>query len=145
MSGCRWGFAGIHTIKHTACCHQRQAEIADQGCKVLLPEFDEDWTLYGPLEALQGMAYHAQLPLCRYCMLLRAYKPGGTQGSYAKLCGSKLTQAELAQRQPNLKRAQLCCKGTLNSDMTNEMQHLTTQPRQVLRSQRRRWAGSCGK
>jgi len=53
--------------------------------------------------------------------------------------GSRLTQAELAQRQPNLKRAQLCCKGTLNSDMTNQVEHLTTQLRQVLRSQRRRW------
>ncbi len=106
--------------------------------------FEQDWTLYGPLEALQGMAYHAQLPLCRYCTLLRAYKPGGTQGRYAKRRVSKLTQAGLAQRHPNLKRAQLCCKGTLNSDMTNEMQHLTTQPRQVLRSQRRRWTRSCG-
>ncbi len=101
--------------------------------------------MYRPLEALQGMAYHAQLPLCRYCVLLRAYKPGGTQGSSAERCESKLTQAELAQRQPNLKRAQLCRKGTLKSDMTNEMQDLTTQPRQVLRSQRRRWTRSCEK
>ena len=91
------------------------------------------------------MAHHAQLPLCRYCVLLRAYKPGGTQGSYAERWGSKLTQAELAQRQPNLKRAQLCCKETLNSDMTNQVEHLTTQLRQVLRSERRRWTRSCGK